>query len=126
MTRWLIASLVLALATPALAKPPREAARDHREAVDDRHDLADDALDWIPVVINRKMADELFRGEDPLGQVVHEEPEWRVVGVVDNFRRSGELGKIRPFFLTRISLRQPEQTSDGQYSIPERFLITTR
>jgi len=71
-------------------------------------DPSDDALDWNPVVINRQMADELFKEEDPLGKIVHEEPQRRVIGVVETFRKGGKLGQMQPFFFRRINLNNPD------------------
>lgn len=60
---------------------------------------ADAALHWRPVVINRRLAEELFGADDPLGQVIDygrgdeasSVPEQRVVGVVTDYRKAGEL-----------------------------------
>jgi len=55
---------------------------------------ADAALPWIPLVINRRLALELFGDEDPLGQILNEndsEKPWRVIGLVEDYRRHGEL-----------------------------------
>ena len=59
----------------------------------------DEKLGWLPVVIDRDLAREAFRGLEPVGQRLSEpvpdgmkpRPEMRVIGVVDDFRRAGEL-----------------------------------
>jgi putative ABC transport system permease protein len=54
----------------------------------------DDAVDWTPIVIDRDMARQLVGDGDPVGLRFGEgsaEGEMRVVGVVDEFRRGGEL-----------------------------------
>jgi len=55
----------------------------------------DSALDWRPIVIDRDFARELMGDEDPVGRRVSDEPDrdYRVVGVVDDYRRGGEFGE---------------------------------
>ena len=70
----------------------------------DRTDL--DLEGWKPIVLDRHAAVAAFGDEDPLGQVLEplsEESEYRVIGVVDAFRKQGELGEQRnfAFFLHR-------------------------
>ena len=55
----------------------------------------DDAAAYLPVVINRRLARELYGDEDPVGRVLSRAsarlPEDRVVvGVIDEFRQQGE------------------------------------
>ena len=62
-------------------------------------EAADAALHWKPVVVNQRLATELFGSEDPLGQAIdfgaREEgdavPKKRVIGVIRDYRKSGEL-----------------------------------
>jgi putative ABC transport system permease protein len=59
----------------------------------------DEKLGWLPVVIDRDLARDAFPGKEPIGQRLSEpvpdgmkpRPEMRVIGVVDDFRRAGEL-----------------------------------
>jgi putative ABC transport system permease protein len=59
----------------------------------------DEKLGWLPVVIDRDLARDAFRGQEPIGQRLNEpvpdgmkaKSEMRVIGVVDDFRRAGEL-----------------------------------
>jgi len=59
----------------------------------------DEKLAWQPVVIDQELARDAFPGEDPLGKRFEQansdgprpRPESRVIGVVDDFRRGGEL-----------------------------------
>ncbi len=59
----------------------------------------DEKLGWLPVVIDRDLARDAFPGQEPVGQRLTEpvpdgmkpRPEMRVIGVVDDFRRAGEL-----------------------------------
>lgn len=65
---------------------------------------ADLALDWVPIVINRRLARDMFGTESPLGQPMprfeedgtprerkEDESDFRVVGVLSDYRRDGEL-----------------------------------
>jgi putative ABC transport system permease protein len=56
---------------------------------------ADEALSWNPVVIDRDLAREVYGEQDPVGQqfgkAAPDERPTRVVGVVREFRKSGEL-----------------------------------
>jgi putative ABC transport system permease protein len=66
---------------------------------------ADDALAYEPIVINRRLRDELFRGEDALGKTIfdqHQKRDLRVVGVISDFREDGELSPPDNYFLQRI------------------------
>jgi len=57
----------------------------------------DEASGEIPIVINRKLAENLFSKEDPLGKIItnsdlvdKENAAYRVVGVIENYRYFGE------------------------------------
>lgn len=75
----------------------------------------DEALDWQPVVINAAMASEVYGDREAVGRVFGDpstggsEPELRVVGVVEAFRKDGELSKAGNFSfrLLRASDRTP-------------------
>ena len=76
----------------------------------------DAALDWEPLVITQPLSEELFGGEDPIGQQV----EWRkgdarVVGVVSDYRRRGEFSDPVFFVLTRL-----------EDDAPAHFLVKVR
>jgi len=75
---------------------------------------ADDGLSWNSVVINRKLAEELFGDEDPIGKDVSDKRprkgengqpaphrEWRVVGVLSEFRKEGEFSAPEPYIFQR-------------------------
>ena len=66
----------------------------------------DAALDWEPLVITQPLSEVLFGGEDPIGQRVEEwkegEEDARVIGVIADYRRSGELSDPGFFLLTRL------------------------
>jgi len=80
----------------------------------------DDGLDWEPVVINQKLAAELFGSEDPLGKDISEKgPKAsggsnaqagsqsggrRVVGVILDFRKDGEFSAPEAYMFNRSVL----------------------
>lgn len=74
-----------------------------------------DGQAWEPAVINAELARQLFDDRSPLNRemrdpVSAEEPELRVIGVVDDFRRGGEFApRGEPFFFERLapSIAQP-------------------
>lgn len=83
-------------------------------------DTRDDQNDWLPIVINQVLAEELFGADDPVGQIVRTDPEWRVVGVVEAFRRGGRLERIQPASIHRFSF---ERSTD---ILPQRFVVRVR
>jgi putative ABC transport system permease protein len=62
----------------------------------------DDAAAIEPIVLNRRLARELFEDADPIGKVIERSGELRVVGVVDDFRQHGELATPGSFAFTRV------------------------
>jgi putative ABC transport system permease protein len=70
-------------------------------------DKTDDGAAWRPVVINQKLARELFAGEDPIGKNLasaESKKEIRVVGVITDFRKDGELGAPVNYVFERADL----------------------
>lgn len=72
---------------------------------------ADDALNWDPVVINQRLAEELFGAEDPVGKTISTsrelqkgERERRVIGVISEFRENGELQQPENYTFSRKKL----------------------
>jgi putative ABC transport system permease protein len=76
---------------------------------------ADAALGWDPVVVNASLAKEIFAGEDPIGKRIPikdwKEKELRVVGVIQDFRKGGELAPSVNYMFQRAKL---EQSSHAQ------------
>jgi putative ABC transport system permease protein len=72
----------------------------------------DDAANFRPVVINRNLAEEMYGGEDPVGKVFGTDgegrKELRVVGIVSEFRKQGELVSEGNFVFTRKNLVDPK------------------
>jgi putative ABC transport system permease protein len=70
---------------------------------------ADDGLAWTPVVVNERLARDLFGEKDPIGRAVpREKPqpgevqkELRVVGVIGDFRQGGELSQPENYMFRR-------------------------
>ncbi len=92
-------------------------------------EAADAALHWKPVVVNRSLAVDLFGAEDPIGRTIDfgsrddDGPETRVIGVIDDYRKEGELAvpsnmMFEPFWLqmaqrplTQLAIRLAPGTS---------------
>ena len=72
---------------------------------------ADEALSWNPVVIDQDLAREVYGAQDPVGQQFGKpEPKerpLRVVGVVRDFRKSGELSPQSNFQFRFLRLHAP-------------------
>lgn len=94
---------------------------------------ADDGAAWRPTVLNERLARQLFGAEDPVGKTVQEDPPkiaggpppppaMRVVGVISDFRKDGELEPPPSYAFFRNNL-------DASYSgprIPSYLLIRVR
>jgi len=69
----------------------------------------DDGVAYRPVVINERMAQAVFRGQDPVGRVIPQEAgtdgeprtEMRVVGVIGDFRQHGEFASPQSYLFHR-------------------------
>lgn len=96
---------------------------------------ADAALDWDPIVINRRLARGLFRSDNPLGESLprfdddgkprerkEDEDDYRVVGVLSDYRRDGELSES-PY--VAFNLYDFGATGEWQWP-PGRFMIRVR
>jgi putative ABC transport system permease protein len=93
----------------------------------------DDAATWTPVLVNVRMAHEIFGDDNPIGKVIQEErdpndpppdpnekPEVRrVVGVFEDFRKDGEFSTPESFMFQRVRL------DDGvpKAAVPGRLLV---
>jgi putative ABC transport system permease protein len=67
----------------------------------------DDVLTYRPIVVNAAFARVAFPGEDPIGKSLPRDPteaESRIVGVVSDYRKGGELSLPGPFIIHRISV----------------------
>lgn len=85
---------------------------------------ADDALNWQPIVINRKFSKELFGDDDPVGKRFEpwysETNDIRVIGVVTDFRQGGEYAGLAYYMFERKKLDDPQQRP------PRNLLIKVR
>jgi putative ABC transport system permease protein len=74
----------------------------------------DDAATYDPVIMNRRAATIFFGTDAAVGRVVPQESAlgmdhgWRVVGVVDEFRKGGELSGNVPYIFMRKRVDQPK------------------
>ncbi|HEX9187637.1 MAG TPA: FtsX-like permease family protein [Vicinamibacteria bacterium] len=81
----------------------------------------DDAATWEPVVIDGRLARELFGTGDPLGQNIsgdrdpqgEPEIERRVVGVIEAYRQEGEFDPPGSYVLTRHRPDSPKEPFRG-------------
>lgn len=68
----------------------------------------DDGANVAPAVLNRRLAATLFGNEEAVGKVIERGPrEYRVVGVVDDFRQFGEYADPDHYVFTRVPLSGP-------------------
>jgi len=62
-----------------------------------------------PVVIDQRMAKQLFPGEDPLGKLLNDDSKtttsFQVVGIVEAVRNQGELMTVSPTMLLRMNVQ---------------------
>lgn len=96
----------------------------------------DDGAAWKPVVLNRRLAREIFGDGNPVGQIVKEErnpnlppadsnekPEVkRVIGVVEDFRQNGELSTAGNYLFYRMTLDDAEPKA----GLPDRLFVRLR
>jgi putative ABC transport system permease protein len=100
----------------------------------------DDAATWEPVVVNERLARELFGDGDPIGRDIGEmrtaggsdgappgappEPERRVVGVVNAYRQEGEFDTPDNYVLERQRLEAtPAAAAEPERRPPGDVLI---
>lgn len=88
---------------------------------------ADATLSWIPIVIDEDLAQEVWGGDvDPVGQRFGDrdpkstEPEQRVIGVIRDFRTSGELSGPANFSFRYKQLGNPDHRP------PQTLLVRVR
>lgn len=92
----------------------------------------DENQDWVPLVINRQMAKAFFGARSPVGESLPRfdeagrpeprpegEPDYRVIGVLSDYRRDGELSASPFVSFTPIRARAKSWP-------PDRILIRTR
>jgi putative ABC transport system permease protein len=80
---------------------------------------ADGALDWEPAVVTPDLARDLFGDEDPVDRRMRDEDasrDLRVVGVLEAWRRGGELASPEPAYFTRLG-------EPGEYGSNARFIL---
>jgi len=71
---------------------------------------SDNVSNREPIVINRKLKEELFPGESAAGKILHlREEENIVVGVIDQIKKRGELNDFGQLLFHRLN----PQSSDG-------------
>jgi putative ABC transport system permease protein len=92
----------------------------------------DDGASYKPVVINRKLARDLFGDEDPVGKDISDpedkkKVETRVVGLIDDFRKNGEFAELSGYAIYRNDLTfKPGARGNIQGYPPRGLLIKVR
>jgi putative ABC transport system permease protein len=92
----------------------------------------DDGASYNPVVINRKLARDLFGDEDPVGKDISDPEdkkrvETRVVGLIDDFRKKGEFAELSGYAIYRNDLTfKPGARGNIQGDPPRSLLIKVR
>jgi putative ABC transport system permease protein len=86
---------------------------------------SDEAASTDLVVINESLSKELFGNEDPTGKPLFEvepgEKEKRIVGVISDFRKDGELAPLNNYFFERASLYDTVN-----FTLPNQLIIKLR
>ncbi len=82
----------------------------------------DDGVEWKPVVLNQEAVRKYFVGQSPVGQILnptpeHDEPLRRVVGVVKEYRKAGELQAPEAYAFVRTDF------SDPTTILPENIVV---
>jgi putative ABC transport system permease protein len=64
---------------------------------------------WLPVVINRKLARDLFGDEDPVGKLMpfEDDPPQKIIGLVSDYRKHGEFTAPVNFLFRRVGIGDP-------------------
>ncbi len=88
----------------------------------------DDGASYKPVVINRKLARDLFGDEDPVGKDISEPEakervEERVVGLIDDFRKNGEFAELSGYVIYRNDLTFKSELPEHRQGRPPRSLL---
>jgi len=86
-------------------------------------DRSDDAQNWRPVVVTRDLARDVFGDADPIGKridMISEHHDYRVVGVVRDFRIHGEVAPLENFMFYRKRVGDPSDRP------PRNLLVRVR
>lgn len=73
----------------------------------------DNGVDWEPIVLNEEAIERYFPGGIEIGSVINEsadpeETRYRLIGVVKEFRKGGELQSPEPYCFVRANLAEPD------------------
>ena len=88
-------------------------------------DASDNAAAKNPLVINKYAKEEIFGNDTALGKVIYRgETEYKIVGVIDEFRNAGRFSGSSPISFRRISLNLEHELSRfGSEAIGSRILL---
>jgi putative ABC transport system permease protein len=86
---------------------------------------SDDIASTDLVVINERLSQELFGEADPVGKPLFEvepgEKEKRVIGVISDFRKDGEMAALTNYFFERASMRDTVK-----FTLPNQLVVKMR
>lgn len=86
----------------------------------------DDGAGYEPVIVDRELAELVYPGERAVGRSLREDdaesgrPAQRIVGVVRDFRKDGELAGPGAFYFRRLQLGAPDSRA------PQNLVLRTR
>lgn len=94
-------------------------------------DGSDDGASFVPVVINERLAAEIFRSKNPVGNAIPQEKnrdgtldtEMRVVGVVREYRQDGEFPEARA---PENYLFRRHNLADATHRPPDNLVLKVR
>ncbi|MBN2281859.1 MAG: ABC transporter permease [Candidatus Marinimicrobia bacterium] len=95
-------------------------------------DESDNVYNQVPVVINRNTEKNLFLGESGLGKVFadnydNSKKEFKVIGIIDDFRNTGQYSQSKNVMFRRINLHEDIEINEFlQSSMLNRLLIKVR
>jgi putative ABC transport system permease protein len=91
---------------------------------------ADASLPWTPVVLNQRLAHQLFGEEDPIGKVAEVggdgQAEARVVGVLADFRENGEFSPPVNYLIELATHQGRPRATDYVVRLAPRSSADTR
>ncbi len=100
----------------------------------------DDVYTYQPIVVNQAAADALFPQEDPLGKIITDdsqttaadgsvtitEHEYRIIGLIDDFRNGGELTGSKKRLFQRANLSGDIEWLDHSIGVFTRLMIRVK
>ena len=99
-------------------------------------DASDDGAAWEPVVLNERLATEIFGGQDPVGRTIQpdppkigdrrQQPTMRVVGVIRDFRKDGEFSPAASWMFYRSTVGSTTTAPAIGPGVPRYLVVRAR